>query len=37
VIVADKQPHLQYLDMGAAVKHCTKGWNMGMGEQRSGH
>jgi xylulose-5-phosphate/fructose-6-phosphate phosphoketolase len=25
VIVADKQPHLQYLDMGAAVKHCTKG------------
>jgi xylulose-5-phosphate/fructose-6-phosphate phosphoketolase len=25
VIVADKQPHLQYLDMDAAVKHCTKG------------
>jgi xylulose-5-phosphate/fructose-6-phosphate phosphoketolase len=25
VIVADKQPHLQYLDMEAAVKHCTKG------------
>ncbi|MGP8437618.1 phosphoketolase family protein [Paraburkholderia fungorum] len=25
VIVADKQPHLQYLDMEAAVTHCTKG------------
>jgi xylulose-5-phosphate/fructose-6-phosphate phosphoketolase len=25
VIVADKQPHLQYLDMKAAVTHCTKG------------
>jgi xylulose-5-phosphate/fructose-6-phosphate phosphoketolase len=25
VIVADKQPHLQYLDSEAAVKHCTKG------------
>jgi len=25
VIVADKQPHLQYLDMNAAVNHCTKG------------
>jgi xylulose-5-phosphate/fructose-6-phosphate phosphoketolase len=25
VIVADKQPHLQYLDMKAAVEHCTKG------------
>ncbi|HEV2275280.1 MAG TPA: phosphoketolase, partial [Acidobacteriaceae bacterium] len=25
VIVADKQPHLQYLDMQAAVIHCTKG------------
>ena len=25
VIVADKQPHLQYLDMEAAVMHCTKG------------
>ena len=25
MIVADKQPHLQYLDMDAAVKHCTKG------------
>ena len=25
VIVADKQPHLQYLDVDAAVKHCTKG------------
>ncbi|MDH3211453.1 MAG: phosphoketolase family protein [Myxococcales bacterium] len=25
VIVADKQRHMQYLDMDAAVKHCTKG------------
>ncbi|MGB6134130.1 MAG: phosphoketolase family protein [Acidobacteriaceae bacterium] len=25
VIVADKQPHLVYLDMDAAVRHCTKG------------
>jgi xylulose-5-phosphate/fructose-6-phosphate phosphoketolase len=25
VIVADKQPHLVYLDMDAAVLHCTKG------------
>ncbi len=25
VIVADKQPHLQYLAMDEAVQHCTKG------------
>ncbi len=25
VIVADKQVHLQYLDMEAAIEHCTKG------------
>jgi xylulose-5-phosphate/fructose-6-phosphate phosphoketolase len=25
VIVSDKQPHLVYLDMDAAVVHCTKG------------
>ncbi|TSA21901.1 MAG: phosphoketolase family protein [Betaproteobacteria bacterium] len=25
VIVADKQKHLQYLDMDSALKHCTKG------------
>jgi xylulose-5-phosphate/fructose-6-phosphate phosphoketolase len=25
VIVADKQSHLQYLDMNAAMEHCTKG------------
>jgi xylulose-5-phosphate/fructose-6-phosphate phosphoketolase len=25
VIVADKQLHLQYLDMDAAIAHCTKG------------
>ncbi|MGH7904990.1 MAG: phosphoketolase, partial [Candidatus Binataceae bacterium] len=28
VIVADKQPHLQYLDMDAAISHCTKGIGM---------
>jgi len=25
VIVADKQKHLQYMDMEAAIRHCTKG------------
>jgi xylulose-5-phosphate/fructose-6-phosphate phosphoketolase len=25
VIVSDKQPHLVYLDMNAAIVHCTKG------------
>ena len=25
VIVSDKQMHLQYLDMAAAIQHCTKG------------
>jgi xylulose-5-phosphate/fructose-6-phosphate phosphoketolase len=25
VIVSDKQPHLVYLDMDAAITHCTKG------------
>jgi xylulose-5-phosphate/fructose-6-phosphate phosphoketolase len=25
VIVADKQKHLQYLDMDSAIRHCTKG------------
>jgi len=25
VIVADKQPHLQFLNMNAAIMHCTKG------------
>ena len=25
MIVADKQPHLQYLTMEEAVEHCTKG------------
>ena len=28
VIVADKQLHLQYLDMAAAVRHCEKGIGM---------
>ena len=25
VIVSDKQLHLQYMDMDAAIQHCTKG------------
>jgi xylulose-5-phosphate/fructose-6-phosphate phosphoketolase len=36
VIVADKQVHLQYLDMEAAVEHCTKGvgiWNWASNDQ----
>jgi xylulose-5-phosphate/fructose-6-phosphate phosphoketolase len=36
VIVADKQPHLQYLDMDAAVLHCTKGagiWDWASNDQ----
>jgi xylulose-5-phosphate/fructose-6-phosphate phosphoketolase len=36
VIVADKQVHLQYLDMEAAVAHCTKGagiWNWAGNDQ----
>lgn len=28
VIVAGKQPALQYLDMGAAIKHCSEGIGM---------
>src|SRR5262249_29965136 len=38
VIVADKQPHLQYLDMAAAVKHCAKGvsiWRQASSDQDS--
>ena len=38
VIVADKQPHLQYLDMDAAIKHCTKGagiWRWASSDQDS--
>ena len=38
VIVADKQPHLQYLDRDAAVKHCTKGagiWEWASSDQDS--
>ena len=31
VIVADKQPHLVYLDMEAAIIHCTKGIGSGCG------
>ena len=36
VIVADKQPHLQYLDIDTAVRHCTKGigiWNWASNDQ----
>ncbi len=36
VIVADKQKHLQYLDMDAAIKHCTKGigiWDWASSDQ----
>ena len=36
VTVADKQVHLQYLDMEAAIEHCTKGvgiWNWASNEQ----
>jgi xylulose-5-phosphate/fructose-6-phosphate phosphoketolase len=38
VIVADKQPHLQYLGMDDAVKHCTKGvgiWEWASSDQDS--
>ena len=38
VIVADKQPHLQYLDMDAAIKHCAKGigiWDWASNDQGS--
>ncbi len=36
VIVADKQPHLQYLDMDSAIRHCTKGiglWDWASNDQ----
>jgi xylulose-5-phosphate/fructose-6-phosphate phosphoketolase len=36
VIVADKQVHLQYLDMPAAITHCTKGvgiWDWASNDQ----
>ncbi|OQV01062.1 XFP domain-containing protein [Cladophialophora immunda] len=36
VIVADKQNHLQYLDMDAAIEHCTKGagiWDWASNDQ----
>src|SRR5689334_21926269 len=38
VIVADKQPHLLYLDMDDAVRHCTKGasiWKWASSDQDS--
>ncbi len=36
VIVSDKQPHLQYLTMDAAVQHCSKGigiWSWASNDQ----
>jgi len=36
VIVADKQNHLQFLDMDAAIEHCTKGagiWDFASNDQ----
>jgi xylulose-5-phosphate/fructose-6-phosphate phosphoketolase len=36
VIVCDKQQHLQYMDMDAAIAHCTKGigiWNWASNDQ----
>lgn len=36
VIVADKQLHLQYLNMDTAVEHCTKGlgiWDWASNDQ----
>jgi xylulose-5-phosphate/fructose-6-phosphate phosphoketolase len=36
VIVADKQVHLQYLEMDSAIAHCTKGvgiWNWASNDQ----
>jgi xylulose-5-phosphate/fructose-6-phosphate phosphoketolase len=36
VIVCDKQPHLQYLDMDSAIKHCARGagiWNFASNDQ----
>ncbi|MEJ2611685.1 MAG: phosphoketolase family protein [Candidatus Thiodiazotropha sp.] len=38
VIVCDKQNHLQYMDMDAAIKHCTKGlgiWEWASNDQGS--
>ncbi|MDG2992254.1 phosphoketolase family protein [Candidatus Synechococcus calcipolaris G9] len=38
VIVSDKQLHLQYMDMDAAIKHCTKGlsiWDWASNDQGS--
>ena len=38
VIVADKQTHLQYLDMEKAIEHCTKGagiWDWASNDQGS--
>lgn len=38
VIVCDKQMHLQYLDMDAAIRHCTKGlgiWSWASNDQGS--
>ena len=32
MVVSDKQLHLQYMDMDAAIRHCTKGiGDLGLG------
>ena len=39
VIVSDKQLHLQYLNMDAAIEHCTKGlgiWDWASNDQAAG-
>ena len=38
VIIADKQVHLQYLDIDAAIAHCTKGagiWNWASNDENA--
>ena len=35
VIVAGKQPALQFLDMESAIEHCTtRNWHLGVGKYR---
>ena len=39
VIVSDKQMHLQYMDMDAAIRHCTKGigiWDWASNDEGGG-
>jgi phosphoketolase len=35
LIVIDKQPQLQWLDIDQAIAHCTRGVDLALGEQRS--